>query len=374
MRVVQINSVPHGSTGRVMRQCHDQYVADGWESWMTWGRGRRAESPCEFKFFLPGGFPLDVGLTLLDGRAGFHSKAATKCLLRKLDEIDPDVVHLHNIHGYYLNAEMLFHWLEGRHCSVRWTLHDCWAFTGHCAYFTYAQCDQWKDLSCSHKPCPQQRSYPPSIVCDSAGECFALKKKLFTALPADRMEIITPSEWLSGLVGDSFLSKYPVTVKHNTIDTAVFKPEVSTFRQDYSIGDRFLILGVATPWGERKGFEDFIKLAGDVDERVAIVMVGLTKRQMRFLPANVIGLKRMESVRELAKIYSTADVFFNPTKEDNYPSVLLEAQACGTPVVTYDVGGCAETLVDLRSRSVDGYDQAVRVMMEMADYKLSGTR
>lgn len=363
---VHINTVPNGSTGGIMMKEHRELLAVGEESFAFWGRGRDAEDEHEMRFASDLEVKADALQTRLDGKAGFHSKAATKRLLARLDEINPDVVHLHNLHGYYLNVEMLFEWLAEHDCKVEWTLHDCWAFTGHCAYFTYVKCAQWKSHCAYAKPCQQLGTYPKTYSKASCSWNFEQKKRLFNLVPADRMKLITPSQWLADLVGESFLAKYPVEVRHNTIDTSVFKPTPSDFRERYGIGDRFMILGVASPWTERKGLADFVRLAGELDsEKYAVVLVGLSKNQVKEMPAGIVGLGRTDSSQKLAGIYSTADVFFNPTTEDNFPTVNLEAEACGTPVVTYDTGGCAETLQREESCTVQEFKAALYQIWHM---------
>lgn len=369
LRYVQLNSFYNGSTGAIMRGLHSQLSSRGVDSYCIWGRRHESiddhmqccASKPEVCFH--------GAMTRLRDRMGFYSKRDTAKLLKRLDEIDPDVIHLHNIHGYWVNIEMLFSWLAAQRCEVRWTLHDCWAFTGHCAYFTYVECAQWKTQCAYSKPCPQLDTYPKTISKVSCARNFEDKKRIFTSVPAERMMLITPSQWLSDLVEESFLKDYPVEVRHNTIDRAVFRPTSSAFREQYGIGDRFMILGVASPWTERKGLCDFIKLTGELDfEKCAIVLVGLSKKQIREMPEGIICLTRTDSPQELAGIYSTADVFFNPTVEDNFPTVNLEAEACGTPVVTYDTGGCRETLGMRGSRYVEGYSQAIKVFKkEMGD-------
>ncbi|MBS5479305.1 MAG: glycosyltransferase, partial [Coriobacteriia bacterium] len=291
--------------------------------------------------------------TRLFDRMGFYSRRDTARLLARLDEIDPDVVHLHNLHGYYVNVEMLFGWLAGHRCKALWTLHDCWALTGHCAHFTYVGCEQWKAGCARSEPCPQLGTYPKTLCRTACARNFEDKRRVFTSVPPERMTLITPSHWLAGLVEESFLKDYPVEVRHNTIDTSVFRPTASDFRERHGIGDRFMVLGVASPWTERKGLSDFVRLAGELDsDRFAVVLVGLSRRQMKSLPAGVVGLGRTSSARELAAIYTAADAFFNPTVEDNFPTVNLEAEACGTPVITFDTGGCAETIAMAESRVV----------------------
>ena len=441
-----INTVPNGSTGGIMMKEHRELLAAGEDSYAFWGRGRAGEGDRELRFATDAEVRLDALQTRLDGKAGFHSKAATRRLLERLDEVKPDVVHLHNLHGYYVNIEMLFEWLAAHNCKVEWTLHDCWAFTGHCAHFTYVKCAQWK-TGCGNG-CPQLGTYPSTLSRSSCQWNYKQKKRLFTLVPEGRMKLITPSKWLAELVGESFLSGYPVEVRHNTIDTNVFKPTPSDFRERYGIGDRFMILGVASPWTERKGLSDFVRLAGELDsERYAIVLVGLSEKQIKQLSKQLVALPKTESAEKLAEaysaadlfvhpgveetfgmtvaesqacgtpvvviegsacaeiadpaaatvvpadlstlratvinlagggrvllmtrtdcaqqlatIYSTADVFFNPTVEDNYPTVNLEAEACGTPVVTYATGGCAETVRREDSRVVGSYEGAFKTL------------
>lgn len=357
-----INTVPNGSTGGIMMKEHRELLAAGEESYAFWGRGREAENPNEMKFASDVEVKLDVLQTRIDGKAGFHSKAPTKRLLARLDEIKPDVVHLHNLHGYFVNVQMLFEWLAKHDCRVEWTLHDCWAFTGHCAHFSYVKCAQWKDRCAYSKPCSQLNTYPKTYSKVSCSWNFEQKKRVFNLVPAERMKLITPSQWLANLVGESFLKGYPIEVRHNTIDTSVFKPTPSDFRERYNIGNRFMILGVASSWTERKGLADFVRLAGELDSgKFAIVLVGLSEKQIKEMPEGIVGLTRTDSCEELAGIYSTADVFFNPTKEDNFPTVNLEAEACGTAVVTYDTGGCAETVQHDGSYVVSTYNDALNL-------------
>ena len=361
-----VNTVPHGSTGGIMMGEHDVLLAKGEESYAFWGRGREARGDREMRFARRPEVFLDALRTRLDGRAGFHSRAATRRLLRRLDEIGPDVVHLHNLHGYYVNVEMLFDWLAERGCMVEWTLHDCWALTGHCSHFTYAGCEQWKSHCARSEGCPQLNTYPKTVCRGSCARNFDDKRRLFTSVPPERMKLVSPSHWLEGLIRQSFLKAYEVEVRHNEIDRTVFKPTPSDFRERYGIGNRFMILGVASPWTKRKGLGDFIRLARELDcEKYAIVLVGLSKGQMEALPKGAVGLMRTDSPRELAEIYSSADVFFNPTLEDNYPTVNLEAEACGTPVVSYDTGGCNETLQRSDSRVVTGYDNVIRELANL---------
>ena len=339
-----INTVPNGSTGGIMMKEHRELLAAGEDSFAFWGRGRAGEGDRELRFATDGEVRLDALQTRLDGKAGFHSKAATRRLLERLDEIEPDVVHLHNLHGYYVNIEMLFEWLAAHDCKVEWTLHDCWAFTGHCAHFTYVKCAQWK-THCAYfeEHCPQLGTYPKTYSKASCAWNFDQKRRLFNLVPAGRMKLIAPSQWLANLVGESFLSEYPVEVRHNTIDTSVFKPTPSDFRERYGIGDRFMILGVASPWTERKGLSGFVRLAGELDsEKYAIVLVGLSEKQVKQLSKQLVALPKTESAEKLAEAYSAADLFVHPGVEETFGMTVAEAQACGTPVVVTKGSACAE--------------------------------
>lgn len=339
---VHINSHPNGSTGTIMLSEHRRLIAEGHESHAFWGRGRSAEDSTECRFATDAEVNLDVLLTRLDGRAGFHSKPATRRLLAQLDEISPDVVHLHNLHGYYMNIEMLFDWLSTHDVRVVWTLHDCWAFTGHCAYFTHAKCAQWKSHCAHERPCCQTLTYPKSYSKHSVAKNFDDKKRLFNLIPDSRMTIILPSHWLEGLVSESFLSKYSIEVRHNTIDMTIFKPTPSDFRERYSIGNRFMVLGVASPWTERKGLGDFVRLAAELDDGYAVVLVGLSKKQKRRLSKHIVGIERTDSQEELVQIYSAADLFVNPSCEETYGMTVAESAACGTPVAVVNGTACIE--------------------------------
>lgn len=343
-----INTVPNGSTGGIMIREHRELLSAGNDSYAFWGRGHNAEDNHECKFASDIGVKIDVLQTRLDGRAGFHSEQATKRLLEHLDRINPDVVHLHNLHGYYLNIAMLFDWLAHHDCKVEWTLHDCWAFTGHCAHFTCVGCSQWQSHCARTEPCPQLNTYPKTFCKSSCAKNFEEKRRLFTRISAERMTLITPSHWLEGLVKKSFLGQYPVVVRHNEIDRTVFKPTPSDFKERYGIGDRFMILGVASPWTERKGLRDFMRLNRELDpERFVIVLVGLSKRQIDQLPDGIIGIMRTDSQQELAEIYTAADVFVHPGIEETYGMTVAEAQACGTRTIVREGSACVEA-ADLR--------------------------
>lgn len=341
MKILQINSVcGTGSTGRITTDIHQVLKEQGYISYVAYGRGKPENCVDSIRI----GNDLDiynhVALTRFFDRHGFGSKEATKKFIKRIEEINPDVFHLHNIHGYYINIELLFKYLKISGKKVIWTLHDCWAFTGHCAHFEYIGCYKWKS-QCEN--CPQKNRYPRSILKDNSYANFNVKKELFTGI--QNMRIVTPSKWLAYLVKESFLKDYDIQVINNGIDLNFFKPvDGSEFRKKYNLINKFFILGVASIWDERKGLKFFVELSKKLEGRFKIVIVGLNDKQLKKIPKSIIGIKRTNSINELVEIYSSADLFLNPTLEDNFPTVNLEALACGTPVVTFNTGGSGESI------------------------------
>ena len=342
MKVLQINSVCGiRSTGRICSDLAEVLEQNGHECKIAYGRETVPEKYQKYAVRI--GSDFDVKLHALQSRifdnAGFGSRRATEKFIEWVKEYDPDVIHLHNIHGYYINIEVLFNYLAKADKPVVWTLHDCWAFTGHCAHYSYVKCGKW-NVGCYN--CPQKKSYPSSFLFDYSKQNWIKKNVLFTSV--NNMTLVTPSKWLANEVKQSFLSKYPVNVIPNGIDLNVFKPTPSDFREKNSLVGKKIILGVASAWGLKKGLFDFVELSKCLDEDYKIVLVGLTEKQKKELPSNILKITRTNNIHELAEIYTAADVFFNPTYEDNYPTVNLEAQACGTPVITYRTGGSVESI------------------------------
>lgn len=327
------------STGKICTDLATKLEKEGHEIKILYGR---ENVPSQYeKYAVKIGNKLDVishalYARLFDG-AGWGSKVATRKIVEWIENYDPNIIHLHNLHGYYINIEILFDYLKKSGKKVVWTLHDCWAFTGHCAHFDYEKCEQWK-TGC--RVCLNKTSYPICYGICKAGRNYSKKKEMLTNVPD--LRIVTPSYWLKQLVEQSFLQDYPVEVIHNGIDVEKFTCVEENLREKYNLQEKKIVLSVAAFWNKRKGFDTLIRLAKDTEYQV--VIIGVTKRQRKHLPKNVIAILRTDSVDELVQWYSVADVVVNPTLEDNYPTVNLEAQACGTPVITYNTGGSSESV------------------------------
>ncbi len=338
MKILQINSVyGERSTGRIAYELAYAQRKNSIEPYIVSGEGK-SDSPNIH--IMSGKLYLKVNIlkTRLFGKHGFYSKLATRRMLKFVSKVSPDIIHLHNIHGHYFNVKMIFEYIHKHNIPVVWTLHDCWAFTGHCPHFDYIGCDRWKS-GCGN--CPQRRGYPDSWFFDRSKGNLKAKKKLFT-LP-QKMHIVTPSYWLSSLAKQSFLSKYPVTTIHNGIDTEKFCPAESDLKKRLGIDNKFVIMGIVSNLNSTKGGQYFLELAKLLKEDEHIVLLSLEK-DFEKLPQNITALPRTESAEALAKAYSGADVFVNPTLQDTFPTVNIEALSCGTPVVTFDTGGSSESL------------------------------
>lgn len=363
MKVLQINSVCGvGSTGRIAKDIHDVLIGRDHESVIAYGRSRAisCENTIKIGGKLNNYFHL-VKTRLLD-RHGFASRSATKVLLKQVEELNPDIIHLHNIHGYYINIELLFKYIKYANKPVVWTLHDCWPITGHCAFFDYVNCNRWKKQCFD---CPQIRQYPTSIILDNSKENYLRKKEIFSRV--NHLTFVTPSVWLSDIVQQSYLGAYSTKVIPNGIDLGCFKPIQSYFRREYNIDDKFMVLGVASVWDRRKGLQYFNQLAKELGKEMVVVLVGISDKQKKDLADSIIGITRTDNVQQLAEIYSAADVFVNPTLEDNFPTTNIEALACGTPVVTFDTGGSPESINEqcglvVEKGSKDGLIDAINIV------------
>ncbi|MBQ3194481.1 MAG: glycosyltransferase [Oscillospiraceae bacterium] len=339
MKYLFINSVAgFGSTGRIAAEKCRELMKEGHECVLAFGRDR---ANCDDIPTVQIGTSLDFKLhgirnRLLDDH-GFGSKSATRKFLNWVRKYDPDVIWLHNIHGYYIHIGLLFGYLRTCGKKIIWTLHDCWAFTGHCAYFDYAGCGKWKSGCCD---CPQKGSYPASLFRDNSRSNYEKKKQLFTGIP--NVTLIVPSHWLESRVKQSFLKDYPVEVVYNTINREIFRPTSGGFREKYGLEGKKVLLGVASVWDERKGLKDFLALSELLDETYKIVLIGLAPEQIAALPPNILGLPRTNSMEELARAYTAADIFLNPSTEETFGMTAMEARSCGTEAIVYQDTACEE--------------------------------
>lgn len=341
MRILFINVVCGiRSTGRICTDLATALESKGHEVKIAYGRELVPEQFKKYSVKIGSDFDVKmhgVKARLFDA-CGFGSKKATVKFINWVKDFNPDVIHLHNIHGYYINIEILFNYLRTCGKKIIWTLHDCWAFTGHAAYCESAACERW--LSGCYN-CKKRREYPSSLI-DRSKSNWKKKEKVFSDVP--NLLIATPSEWLAKLVKKSFLREYTINVIHNGVDLSVFKPlQRNEYYSKYNLKGKKVILGIAALWEERKGLNDFLQLFDLLNSDYQIVLVGLSKDQIERLPAGIIGIARTNSTEQLVQLYNLADVFINPTYEDNYPTANIEAIACGTPVITYNTGGSPES-------------------------------
>ena len=337
-RIIQINTALNcGSHGRIVEQISRVAAERGFETTIVHGARYLNKSQfADIQTTTKSQERLNGVRSLLFDAHGLGLKRATKSLIVKLKEIKPDIVHLHNIHGYYLNYKILFDYLAESGVPVVWTLHDCWSMTGHCSQFENYNCDKWRTqcIDCQH----HMDWYPKSII-DRSKRNFELKKQCFTSVK--NMTIVPVSHWLEDIVKQSFLAKYPIKVINNGIDLTSFRPRRDTSNVSV-IDDKFTILGVASNWDDDKGVKEFEKLSQNPDYQV--IMVGVNEKMSKQLPDAIMKVARTNSLEELAKCYSMADVFVNPTYKDTFPTTNLEAMACGTPVITYKTGGSPESI------------------------------
>lgn len=353
-KLLQINATANwGSTGRIAEQIGLAAMASGWESCIAYGRYANTSESQTIKIgSYPGVIEHYLENRLIDNE-GLASRSATRELIAEIKNWSPDIIHLHNIHDHYVNYEILFDYLNSNDIPVVWTFHDCWAFTGHCHYFDSVDCERWK-TNCFD--CPLNRD-----LLDRSSRNYQKKAMLFKS--CGNLTIVPVSDWLGSLVKESFLKEKPISVIHNGIDLKVFSPQLSNSKS------RYRILGVSNVWDERKGLRDFILLRQILSDECEIVLLGLNKQQIKRLPDSITGIERTTSLNKLIELYSSADVLVNPTYADTFPTVNLEALACGTPVITYKTGGSPEAIdvetgIVVKQGDVRGLAEAVLRLKE----------
>lgn len=358
--LLQINVTANwGSTGKIAEQIGQCAIAHGWDSYIAYGRWYNPSQSHLIKI----GDKLNMYQHYAEQRIfdneGLCSRRATKEFIKRIDEIKPNVIQLHNIHDHYLNYRLLFEYLNKTDIKVVWTFHDCWAFTGHCFHFIIKGCERWKS-GCFD--CPLQHEYPKTLF-DRSRKNYTMKKNLFGA--NNNLTIIACSEWIANFVRQSFLKDKPIRVINNGVDLNVFKDSESLGTNKKS----FHVLAVSNVWNKDKGFDDILKLREILSNEYEFTIVGVTKQQFNSLPQGIVGIERTQNVHELVALYSKADVFINPTYADNFPTVNLEALACGTPVITYRTGGSPEAIdentgIVVEQGDVNGLVEAIRMMKD----------
>lgn len=339
-KLAMINTVCSGSHGRIMQDLRGAAEADGFQTLIAYGRGADCGG-LTYRIGNQRDILWHVGMTRALDRHAQASRHATRKLIAQLEAWKPDLVHLHNVHGYFLHAQTLFDYLKEAGLPVLWTLHDCWAFTGHCSHYVRANCSRWQD-GCHD--CPLKREYPASYGLDASRANWQWKRDAFGSL--SRLHIAAPSHWLDAQVAASFLGAFGRTVIPNGVDLSLFMPgNPEGVRAAHGVQPgQAMLLAVASPFDARKGFEDVIQLAALCKDQARVVMVGLTEKQRAQLPAYITGACRTDGPEALVALYQAADCLINPTYEDTYPTVTMEAMACGTPVAGYTAGGAKEQL------------------------------
>ena len=338
MRIYQINVVCIGSTGRIATDISHYVEQHGDQCRIAYGRGEVCDGIDAFKIGTQWDSMFHAAMTRLTDKHGLYSKAATERLIEDIRRYEPDIIHLHNIHGYYVNYEVLFDFLKKYNKPVVWTLHDCWAFTGHCAHFDAIGCDRWKS-GCGN--CCQIREYPSSLWRDASAENYARKQQAFCGV--EKLQIVTVSDWLKRMVQSSYLSGYPIRTIYNGIDLQVMRSCNTNFREIYKLEEKKVILGIASVWNEKKGLGLFRELAERLPGNYRIVMIGVPEKLKRELPDNIMSIGKV-GYEELAKWYSMADVYVNGSIEETMGLTTVEAMACGTPVVVQNATAVPEVV------------------------------
>lgn len=335
MKIVAINTVAevYNAPGRIMTDICRAINDNGGDALAVYGRG---EPPLGINSYHMGGkfdFYSHTLKSRITDSEGLHSVVATRKMLDEVERFEPDIVHLHNLHGHYLNYRLLFDWLKTTGVPVVWTLHDCWAFTGHCAYYSSVKCNGWL-TGC--KQCKHIREYPRSYI-DRARYNFAKKTDVFTSL--DRLTIVPVSQWLANEVASSFLNKYSVKVIPNGIATDIFRRVPAEFRSR-----TFRILGVASNWENRKNLQFFIDLAYNSPTAIVYLAGRLSRKQRKKLPKNILLVGEVKDCQEMAHVYSSVDMFINASDSETFGMTTIEAMSCGLPVIVNNTTALPEVI------------------------------
>ena len=342
MKVMQINAVYGvGSTGVIVEDIHNLSLKNGIDSFVSYSTTNKNPADIKNGYIIGNtlGKKLHGFLCRLGGKQAYFSSFATKKLIKHIESIKPDIVHLHNLHSNYINLNMLLDFLGKKDIATVVTLHDCWFFTGGCFHYTAAGCSKWKE-SCGN--CPKRMQDTPALLKDNSAKILKDRKKYFGKIK--KLCVIGASRWISGEIGKTFVNEENIYTINNGIDTGFFVPTSSDFRKKHNLEDKFLILAPANKWFLSINKKTFDFVSQNLPEDSVIVMLGCNEAQKESLPSNVVALDYIRDRDELRKVYSACDVFANCTREDTFPSINLEIQSCGTPVVTYCNTGAQETV------------------------------
>ena len=340
MKVLHINmTYDYGSTGRFIKYIKEALEQQGDECKVVCGIAKGNKNGIyKTQSKLITNAEIVLGRVL--GNHGLNCKLQTKKAIRFIDEFKPDVIHLHNLHGDYINFENLFDYIKKKNIPVIWKLPDCWSFTGHCAYYDYIHCNKWQN-GCGN--CPQKRQYPVTWFFDRSRMMLQRKKVAFSGV--ESMVICPPSDWLNGEAKKSYLNQYPIVTVNNGIDENSFKPMNDDKVKEIRKNGHIILVGVIFSFDIRKGLDCFNYLAEKLPDNFDIIIVGFTDDE-HYMNSRIRMIPRTESVTELAEYYSAADFFINPTLEENFPSVNIESLACGTPIIAYRTGGATEAITE----------------------------
>ncbi len=340
MKVLQINSVCGiGSTGKVTLDLYQVLKEQGHECCICYGRGSAPEGINTIRIGSNREVYEHVIYTRLTDRTAFASKKATEKLIHRIKQYNPDIIHLHNLHGYYINIQLLFDYFKEFNKPVLWSLYDCWSFTGHCSHFDYIGCNKWK-VGCCH--CPQKKLYPASLLWDNSFDNYRRKKEIIQSYK--KLIIVPPTTWLANLLKESYLRDFPVFTIPSGIDLDAFKPVESDLRKIHGLEDKYVVLGVASGFHKFKGSQYLIDLANELPDQYKLVLIGVDNENRHLYPENMLVLPKIIDSKELAQYYTMADVFVNPTLQETQGLTNIEAMACGTGVVAFHSGGCPESI------------------------------
>ncbi|MBO5480982.1 MAG: glycosyltransferase [Clostridia bacterium] len=366
MKILQINAVyGTGSTGRIVADISDTIKRAGGESFVAY---QSTIEPVENAFVMGSSFTrkVDALRARVFGLQAYGSKRATKRLLRWMDEIKPDVVHLHNLHSHYIHLPLLCKYLAKKDIPTVITLHDCWFFTGKCTHYTSAKCNKWQ-TGCGN--CPQLKKDIPSWLFDRTAKMWKDKKELFSAIP--RLAVIGVSDWITNEAKKSFLQNAKIIQRiYNWIDLQTFYPREENIREQYHLPkDKFLIFCIGAGWNNRmEKWRDLLRLAQKLPSNMHIVLGG-SVQSPQDLPDNITSIGYIHSTENLAKLYAGVDAYVHLSREDTFGKVIAEAMACGTPAVVYNATACPELVGKgcgyvVKTGDIDGICVALQMIQE----------